>query len=35
MIDVCDCCMEFGWLTYYPETDNYHCNDCKTEYVYA
>jgi hypothetical protein len=27
----CDSCMENKILTYYSETDNYHCEDCKSE----
>lgn len=31
MMTICDSCLEELEVTYYPETDMYHCEDCKDE----
>lgn len=28
----CDSCTELATITYYPETDSYHCDNCKDDY---
>ena len=28
---LCDSCQELTLVSYYEETDNYHCLDCRTE----
>ena len=29
MITICDSCQEELEVSYYPETDMYHCDECK------